>query len=73
MINVNIMLRKDKLYGWLFHYNAFRNRWEAVHKDHYHDLFNGGKSVLRHSSRKVLENIIVENNGKVSKPINLVG
>jgi hypothetical protein len=67
------MLRKDKLYGWLFHYNPFRNRWEAVHKDNYSDLFSGGNHVLRHTSRAILEKIIVENDGKISKPMNLVG
>lgn len=66
-------MRKDKLYGWLFHYNPFRTRWEAVHKDNYHDLFNGGNNVLRHKSREVLEEIIKNNNGKISKPMNPVG
>ncbi len=56
--NQKTMLRKDKLYGWLFHYNPFRNQWEAVHRNHYTDLFNGGKNVIRNSSKTVLQNII---------------
>ncbi len=52
------MLRKDKLYGWIFHFNPFRNKWEAVHRDHYHELFSGGSNVLRNSSLEVLKHQI---------------
>lgn len=61
------MLDKEKLYGWIFHYNPFRNKWEVVYKDHYHDLFNGGNYVLRHTSRKYLETLILTNDKRVRK------
>lgn len=53
------MIRKDKLYGWIFHFNPFRNKWEAVYKDNYKELFSGGTNVIRNSSLEVLKDIIV--------------
>lgn len=53
------MIRKDKLYGWIFHFNPFRNKWEAVHKDNYKELFSGGSNVIRNSSLELLKNEIV--------------
>ncbi len=67
------MTKKENLYGWIFHYNPYRVKWEAVHKSNYHDLFNGGEHVLRHNSRKILEDVILKHKGNISKPMNLVG
>lgn len=36
-----------------------RNKWEAVYKDNYKELFSGGTNVIRNSSLEVLKDIIV--------------
>lgn len=72
-VKSNPHLRRGFLYGWLFHYNNFRGKWEAVHRENYTELFNGGPNVIRHKSRQVIEEAIINGSGKSKRAMYLVG
>ncbi len=67
------MAKRDRLYGWLFHYNPYRNQWEAAKREHYKELFSGGKHVLRSRTLETLKDLIMETNGDPKKIMILVG
>lgn len=62
---------KENLYGWLFTYNPHTSLWSATTRDNYFLLFSTrtkeeDKLVLRSSSFKTLEEIIMKTNGDQS-------
>lgn len=56
----------EKLHGWVFTYNSVAQKWEAVTRDNYFDLFNGG-SKLSSSSIETLIEIIIKTEGNQEK------
>jgi hypothetical protein len=65
------------LYGWLFTYNPFTNKWYAANRDNYSALFSDleNKNVLSSSSFETLREIIVRTNGnknEISKLLNRI-
>jgi len=64
----------DKLHDWVFHYNIYRNVWEAAKRDDYNKLFSGDnmESVLRSSSINTLIELITKTDGNSIKLENLI-
>lgn len=61
------------LHDWLFHYNIYTNKWEAVKRDNYSELFSGDKgNVLKSSRIETLIELISKTNGDKAKLNNLV-
>lgn len=54
---------KDCITDWLFHYNNITKLWNAVKRDNYHQLFNGGENVLKSSKFETLIELISKTNG----------
>ena len=54
----------ETLYDWLFHYNPFTKLWAAFKREDLIDYFNGEyKNVIRSTSRKTLEELLITHNG----------
>lgn len=56
----------EKLHGWVFTYNSVAQKWEAVTRDNYFDLFNGGPK-LSSSSIETLTELIIKTEGNQEK------
>ena len=54
------------MYDWIFHYNIYSDLWEAVRRDEYTSLFNGG-NVIRSSDIMTLIGLINKTNGDLGK------
>lgn len=67
-------MSKNNLYGWVFTFNPHTNQWLATTRDNYLQLFDNQKSadILRSSSIKTLEEIIIKTNGNADKIKNLI-
>lgn len=52
-------------HGWLFHKNAYTNKWHAAKREDVHLLFNDiqNSKVLRSSSIDTLQELINRTNG----------
>jgi len=61
------MNRNEVLQNWVFCYNPSREAFEAVERDYYNELWNGGDHVLRSSEFKTLQEIIIKTGGDRSK------
>lgn len=61
-------------HGWLFHKNAYTNKWHAARREDIHLLFNDiqNPKVLRSSSIATLEELINRTNGDESQLNELV-
>jgi len=60
------------IYDWVFHYNIYTSKWNAVRRENYHQLFNGGKDVLSSSEIDTLITIINRTDGDGKKLKKLV-
>lgn len=56
-----------ELHNWLFTYNSYTGKYMAAHREHYHELWSGGPNVIKSSSQKTLEEIIIKTGGDTSK------
>lgn len=56
----------EKLHGWVFTYNSVAQKWEAVTRDNYFDLFSGGPK-LSSSSIETLTELIIKTEGNQEK------
>ncbi len=46
-------MAKSNLYGWLFTYNPYQNKWSCAKRDNYADMFSDRKSKQVYSSTKI--------------------
>lgn len=51
------------IYNWVFNYNIYTKKWQAVKREHYQELFNGGSHVIRSSDINTLVSIINKTDG----------
>jgi len=58
-------MNKKYLYGWIFTYNPFEDRWKAVNRDNYYKLFNdsGNEIILESRNIDTLQDIIIKGEG----------
>ena len=55
------------IYDWIFHYNIYRDLWEAARRENYTQLFSGGTDVIRSTSLLTLVEIVSRTDGDTSK------
>lgn len=62
-------MRNEELYGWVFSYNPFIDKWMSTNRDNYHKLFSNidDESVIKSSSIDTLCELIIKNKGDLSK------
>jgi hypothetical protein len=55
---------KSNLYGWVFHYNPYQDKWSCALRDNAADLFSNRKSenVYSSSEIKTLIDLITKTN-----------
>lgn len=57
----------NNLYNWVFHFNPYQNRWFAVKRENYGQLFSGGPDVLKSNEISTLVSIIKRTDGDKAK------
>lgn len=59
----------DNLQEWVFHYNIYTKKWEAVKRDNYNDLFCDQTSphIIRSSRILTLVDIISKTDGDLDQ------
>lgn len=56
------------VHDFIFHYNHLNNKWSAVKRDNYNELFNGNKgNVISSSDIKTLLSLINKYKGDLIK------
>lgn len=56
------------LHDWIFHYNSYKNRWDATTRDNYPALFSGlNEGVISSSNFNTLIEIIEKTGGDKEK------
>lgn len=61
------------LQDWVFHWNEYTDRWEAVKRDHYTELWNGDNgNVIRSKNVDTLIALIIKGDGDIEKINKLV-
>jgi hypothetical protein len=66
------MVNKEILFNWVFGYNPYRDQWMTTDRNHYTELYSGGKNVLFSKDINTLIDIIIKTDGDVSKVDKLV-
>ena len=61
-------MNNGELYDWVFHYNHYTQKWNAVRRDYFNDLFSNrnSKKILSSSSIDTLISLITKTAGKAS-------
>lgn len=66
-------MNKEVLYDFVFNFNPYTQKWNAVKRENYNELFNGDKgNVISSSSISTLEELIVKTAGDREKIEKLV-
>lgn len=61
------------LQDWVFHYNEYRERWEATKRDSYNELWNGDEgNIIRSKNVDTLISLIIRGEGDIAKINKLV-
>lgn len=55
------------IHNWIFNFNEYTQKWSAVTRDNYFDLFNGCKDCLKSSNINTLIELINKTNGDDNK------
>ena len=60
-------MKNEALYGWLFHYNIYKELWFAFKREDSIAYFNGDKTIETYSSDKMstIESYILYENKEV--------
>ena len=62
------MEKKNYIHDFIFHFNTYTSKWNAVTRDNYNELFSGDKgNVISSSSIQTLEYLINKYQGDVNK------
>ena len=62
------MPNSHHLHDFVFHYNHLNNKWSAVKRDHYAELFSGNKgNVISSSQISTLIALINKYRGSIDK------
>lgn len=63
------------IHNWVFHFNTYTQKWEAVKREHYSDLFSKQSSphILRSSNVNHLAELIERTDGDKDKIEKLLG
>ena len=65
---LQLMINKDNLYDWLFHYNHYTNMWNAIKRDDLNKYFNGELEIALSSKKhSTLVDIIEKTGGDETK------
>jgi hypothetical protein len=58
-------MKNKELYGWIFVYFPYEDRWKATNRDNYFKLWNEGKQeeVLESRSINSLQELIIKGRG----------
>ena len=59
-------MNKEQLWGWIFQFNPYIQKYMATTRENYHELSNGDKgNVLYAETMSILEKLILEKQGVV--------
>jgi hypothetical protein len=62
------MTSEQLLHDYVFHFNAYTEKWSATTRDHYHELFSGDKgNTISSSSVNTLVSLIKKYRGDIKK------
>lgn len=63
----------NNLYNWIFHFNPITNKWNAVKRENYNELFSGNSgNVLKSDDINTLIYLIKKTDGNKEKLNNLI-
>lgn len=65
---------KEHLFGWVFHFNIYTNKWRAAHRDFINDLFSQHRSpnVISSDEMQTLITLIIKYEGKIDRINNAI-
>jgi len=59
----------DPLYDWVFHFNPYINKWNAIHREVYMQHWNGETNgVAKHENINILMSLIRSGDIRYIKP-----